>query len=77
MSFSEPAKTIEHIPPDFDMKKITRMRPLEQRKRAKQARHPVEPFSCERHGRVWTFITFIGALAIVAGALITGSWSNE
>ena len=74
MSYSAPVKTIDHIPQDFDMKRITRKRPLEQRRAAKQARQNVEPFSCERSGRVWTLITFIGALAIVAGALITGAW---
>lgn len=76
MSFSEPAKTIEHIPPDFDMKKITRMRPLEQRKRAKQARHPVEPFSCERPSKLAKTFTFIFALGTVLGALITGIWNR-
>ena len=76
MSFSEPAKTIEHIPPDFDMKKITRMRPLEQRKRAKQARHPVEPFSCEKPSKLAKAFTFIFALSIVLGALITGAWER-
>lgn len=59
MSFSDPVHIIDHIPRDFDMKRITRKRPL------------------ERPGRVWTLITFIGALAIIAGALITGAWSNE
>lgn len=77
MSFSDPVHIIDHIPRDFDMKRITRKRPLEQRRAAKQARHPVEPFSCERPGRVWTLITFFGALAVIAGALITGAWSNE
>jgi hypothetical protein len=74
VSFSDPVHIIDHIPRDFDMKRKTPKRPLEQRKKAKQARHPVEPFSCERPGRIWTLITFIGALAIVAGALITGAW---
>lgn len=77
MSYSDPVKTINHIPLDFDMKRITRKRPLEQRRAAKQARQNVEPFSCERSGRVWTLITFFGALAVIAGALITGAWSNE
>ena len=77
MSYSAPVKIIDHIPRDFDMKRKTPKRPLEQRKKAKQARQNVEPFSCERPGRVWTLITFIGALAIIAGALITGAWSNE
>lgn len=76
MSFSDPAHIIDHIPRDFDMKRITRKRPLEQRRAAKQARQNVEPFSCERPGRVWTLITFIGALAIIAGALITGHWER-
>lgn len=77
MSYSDPVKTIDHIPQDFDMKRITRKRPLEQRRAAKQARQNVEPFSCERPGRIWTLITFFGALAVIAGALITGAWSNE
>lgn len=76
MSFSDPVHIIDHIPRDFDMKRITRKRPLEQRRAAKQARQNVEPFSCERSGRVWTLITFIGALAIIAGALITGHWER-
>lgn len=76
MSFSDPVHIIDHIPRDFDMKRITRKRPLEQRRAAKQARQNVEPFSCERSGRVWTLISFIGALAIVAGALITGHWER-
>lgn len=57
MSFSDPVHIIDHIPRDFDMKRITRKRPLEQRRAAKQARQNVEPFSCERSGRVWTLIT--------------------
>ena len=77
MSFSDPVHIIDHIPRGFDMKRITRKRPLEQRRAAKQARQNVEPFSCERSGRIWTLITFFGALAIIAGALITGAWSNE
>ena len=50
MSFSDPVHIIDHIPRDFDMKRITRKRPLEQRRAAKQARQNVEPFSCERPG---------------------------
>ena len=76
MSFSDPVHIIDHIPRDFDMKRITRKRPLEQRRAAKQARQNVEP-ALLRPRRVWTLIAFFGALAIVAGALITGSWSNE
>lgn len=77
MSFSDPVRIIDHIPRDFDMKRITRKRPLKQRRAARQARQNVEPFSCERLGRTWTLITFFGALAVIAGALITGAWSNE
>lgn len=32
MSFSDPVHIIDHIPRDFDMKRITRKRPLEQRR---------------------------------------------
>lgn len=76
MSYSDPVNLIDHIPPDFDMKRITPKRPLEQRKKAKQARQTTEPFSCERPGRIWTLISFFGALAIIAGALITGAWEK-
>lgn len=74
MSFSDPVRIIDHIPQDFDMKRITRKRPLKQRRTARQARQNVEPFLCERPGRIWTLITFFGALAVIAGALITGAW---
>ncbi len=77
MSFSDPAHIIDHIPRDFDMKRITRKRPLKQRRAARQARQNVEPFSCERPGRVWTLITFFGALAIILGALVTGAWNEN
>lgn len=77
MSFSDPAHIIDHIPRDFDMKRITRKRPLEQRRAARQARQNVEPFSCERPGRIWTLITFLGALAIILGALVTGAWNEN
>lgn len=76
MSFSDPVRIIDHIPQDFDMKRITRKRPLKQRRAARQARQNVEPFSCERSGRVWTLITFFGALAVIAGVLITGHWER-
>ena len=59
MSFSDPVETIDHIPPDFDMKRITPKRPLEQRKKAKT---------------VGNVVAFVGSLAIVAGVLITGAW---
>lgn len=74
MSFSDPVETIDHIPPDFDMKRITPKRPLEQRKKAKQARQNVEPFCCEKTSTVWKVVAFVGSLAIVAGVLITGAW---
>lgn len=74
MSFSDPVETIDHIPPDFDMKRITPKRPLEQRKKAKQARQNVEPFCCEKPSTVWKVVAFVGALAIVVGALVQGTW---
>lgn len=74
MSFSDPVETIDHIPPDFDMKRITPKRPLEQRKKAKQARQNVEPFCCEKPSMVWKVVAFVGALAIVVGALVQGTW---
>ena len=43
--------------------------------KAQPAKAP-ESSSCERPGRIWTLISFIGALAIVAGALITGHWER-
>ena len=85
MSFSEPVKIIDHLPRDFDMKASHRRRrykqPAQPRKEASapkaQTTKVTEPFSCERPSRIWTLITFLGALSIIAGALITGSWSNE
>lgn len=74
MSFSDPVETIDHIPPDFDMKRITPKRPLEQRKKAKQARQNVEPFCCEKPSTIWKVVAFVGALAIVIAALIQGTW---
>lgn len=76
MSFSDPAHIIDHIPRDFDMKRITRKRPLQQRKLAKQARQNVEPFSCERPSLIWKVVVLVGALAIVAGALIQGVFNG-
>lgn len=72
MSYSDPVKTINHIPLDFDMKRITRKRPLEQRRAAKQARQNVEPFSYERPSLIWKVVVLVGALAIVAAALFQG-----
>lgn len=78
MSFSDPVKIIDHIPRDFDMKIKQRhrgqLKPAPKIK-AQPTKAP-EPFSCERPGRVWTLITFIGALAIILGALVTGAWSQ-
>lgn len=82
MSFSDPVRIIDHIPKDFNMKIKQRHRGLKPapKPKAQTAKAP-EPSSferpCERPGRIWTLITFFGALAIVAGALITGSWSTE
>lgn len=72
MSFSDPVRIIDHIPQDFDMKRITRKRPLEQRRAAKQARQNVEPFSCEQPSLIWKVVVLVGALAVSAGALIQG-----
>ena len=72
MSFSDPAHIIDHIPRDFDMKRITRKRPLEQRRAATQARQNVEPVSCERPSLIWKVVVLVGALAIVAAALFQG-----
>lgn len=76
MSYSAPVKTINHIPLDFDMKRLTRKRPLEQRRAAKLARQNVEPFSCERPSLIWKVVVLVGALAIVAGALIQGVFNG-
>lgn len=79
MSFSDPVRIIDHIPKDFHRKIKQRhrgqLKPAPKIK-AQPAKAP-EPFSCERPGRVWTLITFIGALAIIAGALITGAWNEN
>lgn len=72
MSYSDPVKTIDHIPQDFDMKRITRKRPLKQRRAAKQARQNVEPFSCEQPSLICKVVVLVGALAVSAGALIQG-----
>lgn len=79
MSFSDPVRIIDHIPKDFNMKIKPRhrgqLKPAPKIK-AQPAKAP-EPFSCERPGRVWTLITFIGALAIILGALVTGAWNEN
>lgn len=72
MSFTDPVRIIDHIPQDFDMKRITRKRPLKQRRAAKQARQNVEPFSCEQPSLIWKVVVLVGALAVSAGALIQG-----
>ena len=79
MSYSDPVKIIDHIPKDIDMKVRSRKRPLAQRQAAKlrkqqEARHNVEPFCCEKPSTVWKVVAFVGALAIVVGALIQGTW---
>ena len=72
MNLKAPAKTITQLPLDFDMKRKTPMRPIEQRRAAKQARQNVEPFSCERPSLIWKVVVLVGALAIVAAALFQG-----
>lgn len=83
MSYSDPLKIIDHIPKDFNMKirhRKQRLRPNPTRPASIPAQkaqpETAEPFSCERHVRIWTLIAFIGALAIIAGALITGAWDD-
>lgn len=79
MSFSDPVHIIDHIPKDFNMKIKQRhrgqLKPAPKIK-AQPAKAP-EPFSCERPGRIWTLITFFGALAIILGALVTGAWNEN
>lgn len=84
MSFSDPVRIIDHIPQDFDMKANHQRRryklPAQLRKEAHTKAQPAkapEPFSCERPRRVWTLIAFIGALAIILGALVTGAWNEN
>lgn len=72
MSFSDPVEVIDHIPSNFDMKRKTPKRPLDQRKNAKKARRSDEPFSCERPSPIWKVVVLVGALAVSAGALIQG-----
>ncbi len=79
MSYSDPVKIIDHIPKDIDMKVRSRKRPLAQRQAAKlkkqqEARQNVEPFCCEKPSTVWKVVAFVGALAIVVGALVQGTW---
>jgi hypothetical protein len=81
MSFTDPVRIIDHIPQDFDMKRITRKRPLQQRKLAKaQSAKAAEPSSfeppCEQVSAIWKAVAFIGSLAIVFAALITGGWER-
>lgn len=79
MSFSDPVHIIDHIPKDFNMKIKQRhrgqLKPAPKIK-AQPAKAP-EPFSCERPGRIWTLITFFGALAIILGTLVTGAWNEN
>ena len=84
MSFSDPVRIIDHIPQDFDMKANHKRRrykqPVQPRAEAHTKAQPAkapEPFSCERPRRIWTLITFIGALAIILGALVTGAWNEN
>ncbi len=84
MSFSDPVRIIDHIPQDFDIKENQKRRrykqPVQPRAEAHTKAQPAkapEPFSCERPGRIWTLITFIGALAINLGALVTGAWNEN
>lgn len=79
MNFSEPAKIITQLPLDFDMKRKTPMRSIEQRRNAKtkRARQNVEPFSCERPSLIWKVVVLVGAVAIGAAALIQGVFNGS
>lgn len=60
------------------MKVRSRKRPLAQRqaaKQRKQARKNVEPFF-EQPSAVWKVVSFLGALVVIAGALISGAWNR-
>lgn len=63
------------------MKVRSRKRPLaqrqaaKQRKQNKQARQNVEPFF-EQPSAVWKVVSFLGALVVIAGALISGAWNR-
>ena len=86
MSFSDPVHIIDHIPRDFDMKVNHKRRrykqPVQPRKEAPQAQpaKAPEPSSfqppCEQQSAIWKAVAFIGSLAIVFAALITGGWER-
>ena len=61
------------------MKVRSRKRPLAQRQatklRKQQARQNVEPFF-EQPSAVWKVVSFLGALVVIAGALISGAWNR-
>lgn len=67
MSYADPYQIIDHIPKDF-----------EQRNRGRPLPKPVKPEAPApaRKSTVWTVVAFLGALAIIAGALITGAWND-
>lgn len=71
MSYADPYLIIDHIPKDFEMKVRQRNRGLPLPKSVK----PEAPAPA-RKSTVWTVVAFLGALAIIAGALITGAWDD-
>lgn len=85
MSFAEPVKIIDHIPKDFDMKAYRRHRgqvkPARKTTTKAQPAKAPEPSSFKASkeraiARAWKITAFIGALAIIVGALITGAWTR-
>lgn len=87
MSFSDPVRIIDHIPQDFDMKANHKRRrykqPVQPRAEAHTKAQPAkapEPSSfqppCEQQSAIWKAVAFIGSLAIVFAALITGGWER-
>lgn len=82
MSFSDPVRIIDHIPKDFNMKIKQRHRgQLKPAPKIKaQSAKAAEPSSfeppCEQVSAIWKAVAFIGSLAIVFAALITGGWER-
>ncbi len=68
MSYADPYQIIDHIPKDFEMK-------VRQRNRGPKPVKPEAPAPA-RKSTVLTVVAFLGALAIIAGALITGAWND-
>ena len=82
MSFSDPVRIIDHIPKDFNMKvrNHRKARPIAKPASTAPATAPAEAPTtppCEKPSTVWKAIAFLGALAIILGALVTGAWNEN